>query len=325
MANGFAATAHFHFTPTAADAGTNYVVGLGYTINSVTSSNYWYVYVPTPDEQQMYISEFLANPTTNTALPYFNPLHRSVDDTNITTVDQYVEIANLSGTDITDLYGWSITDTSTRRYTSQSGFEQLPAFGAAVIYSGAGNAPSTIPNSYQANVGSPESLSLKTTGTGVIVLRNPGYFNNGLGIKPGYIVDRVVYNGADLKNGSLSRFPTINDGFVPQAYIATATNFTTAGWQYDGAPWSVPTQTPKPVSNIVITAWNPVTLSLLANTNQSSTLWSANALTDKFRVIFGNQFTNAAAKFTLSNTPPNMQFYFITTQTNSFYVPPPGN
>jgi hypothetical protein len=319
--NGTTATTTFHFTPTSSDAGSNYVVGLASTTPGGTSSNFWYIYVPTPDEQQMYISEFLANPTTNTGASYFNPLHRTVDGINITTWDQYVEIANVSGATF-DLYGWSITDASQTRHTFLIGAptEQLGSSSAVVVYGGGKVGDPSPPNlsvsAFPANIGGSPSLSLAKSGRGVIVLRNPGYYNNALGNKPGYIVDRVVYNSSDLNNGSLSRFPTLNGALVPQAYISTRTNFTTAGLQYDGSPWSAPTQTPASVGNIVITAGNPVNLSFTANTNNGTTLWVANSLNDKFSVVFGNQFTNAAAQFQITNPPSTMQFYFITTQTN---------
>jgi hypothetical protein len=320
VTNGSTATAVFHFQPTSADAGSNYVVTLAASSTSGTvSTNYWYVYVPTPLEQQIYISEFLANPTANTNVPYFNPLHRATDTTNITSWDQYVEIANTSATDI-DLFGWSLGDALAVRHVFFNGApqEQLSASSAVVIYGGALNSDPSPPNlpvqNFPADNGDTPALSLAKSGTGVIVLRNPNYYNSGHGIQPGYIVDRVVYPADNLStNGSLSRFPTVNSGFVPQGYIST--NFATAGLQYDGSPWSSPTKVPAGVTNVVITiANNQAILGFTADTTLASTLWQANEITNPFTVVFGKQFTNPAATFSVTNLPAGHQFYFITTQ-----------
>src|ERR1019366_3796881 len=105
---GQTGTATFHFTPVAGDAGSNYVVSVGVTSTSGNAfTNPFTVYVPTADEQKIAISEFLANPTTNTAAPNFNPLHRATDTIGVATNDEYIEIANLSGTD-ENLFGWGI-------------------------------------------------------------------------------------------------------------------------------------------------------------------------------------------------------------------------
>ena len=57
-----------------------------------------------------------------------------------------------------------------------------------------------------------------------------------------------------------------------------------------------------------------IKLSFTADTALASTLWKANEITGTFGVTFGQQFTNSAAMFFLTNPPPNYQFYFITTQ-----------
>ena len=66
---GQTATATFRFQPTSGDAGTNYIAALQETTGTGIVTNSWYIYVPTPQEQQIYISEFLANPTTTTNSP----------------------------------------------------------------------------------------------------------------------------------------------------------------------------------------------------------------------------------------------------------------
>jgi len=305
---GTTATAVFHFSPAPADAGSNYVVALvSSSTSGFVSTNYWNVYVPTPAEQQMAITEFLANPTTNTSAPNFNPLHRSTDTIGIVTNDQYIEVVNLSDT-LLD-YGWDIDKGNpniNKLFDSNAGNgTTVSPSSAVVIYGGDTGQPPSLP----VQAATSGSLLLPTSGTGVIVLRNPN----------GYIIDRVVYSDRDLNtNGSLSRFPTIDSPFAPQAYIGT--NSTTAGLQYDGSYWSSPTQIPAGVSNVVISVVNKqAVLQFTAVAGQASTLWSANSLTEPltFKVIFGQSFSTSAGVFSVTNLPPAQQFYFITTQTNA--------
>ena len=68
----------------------------------------WDVYVPSEAEQQVAITEFLANPTGKTTAVHYNPLHRETpSDSNVLSVeDEFVEIANLGQADV-DMAGWS--------------------------------------------------------------------------------------------------------------------------------------------------------------------------------------------------------------------------
>ena len=308
IASGLNATATFHFTPTTGDASSNYVVALDSSSTSGTvSTNYWTVYVPTPTEQKIAITEFLANPTTNSSAPNFNPLHRTTDTLGISTNDQYVEIANQSSTSV-QLFGDIDAGNPSVFLEDFSGTgPTLSSSNAIVVYGGNFTESPNLPVYNEPATSG--RLSLPTSGTGLIVLRNNDY----------HIIDRVVYNASSLStNGSLSRFPTINSAFVPQAYIST--NFTTAGRQYDGRPWNAPTQIPTGVNNIAVSAANnQVTLGFTANTSQASTLWSAGDVTGQFQVIFGQQFQTTSGAFSITNPPsgPSHQFYYITTQTNS--------
>jgi len=323
VTSGANATAQFSFTPTAGDAGTNYVIALGSTSTTgVANTNFMYVYVPTPQEQQVYISEFLANTTTNVNSPNYNPLHRAFDTNNVLPNDQFVELVNQSGTDL-DLFGWSITDASVRRHTFQIGApnEQLAAVSsnAVVIYGGPKTSDPSLPQlpvpSFPANV--TVNLGIPFSGDGVIVLRNPGYYNSGLGIQPGYIVDRIVYQGTDVSsNGSLTRFPGPNGKlrFVPQGFVNT--NGTTAGLKYDGSSWLTPIQTPHTVTNVTVVPGNPIQLTFTADTSLTTTLWQANTLTDTFQAVNGKDFGTTSGVFNITNPPAAYQFYYLTTQTN---------
>jgi hypothetical protein len=319
VTSGPNATAVFHFSPTNNDAGTNYVITVNSSSTSGSQSTYsMYVYVPTAQEQQVYIGEFLANTTTNVNLPHFNPLHRANDTNNVLPNDQFVEIANRSGTDL-DLYGWSITDASTRRHTFQIGApnEQLAASSsnAVVVYGGGPkiNDPSLpqlpVP-SFPANV--TVNLGIPFSGGGVIVLRNPGYYNNGLGLQPGYIVDRIVYQASDISsNGSLSRIPGADGRLKFVAQAAVNTNATTAGLQYDGSTYLVAPQMPKGVTNATVVAGNPLKIMFTANAALTTTLWQGNEISGPYLPIAGG----TSGVFNITN-PPTSQFYFLTTQTN---------
>ena len=303
ITGGQTARAVFHFTPTTADAGSNYVVSL--VANSTSGNqftNTFTVYVPTADEQRMCISEILANPTTNTAWPNFNPLHRATDTIGVVTNDQYIELVNLSADNLAS--GWTVDkgNAAAPIFDSNATGTGIGSSNAVVIYGGDLSESPNLPVP-AATIG---SLSLPTSGNGVVVLRNQN----------SYIIDRVVYSDSALStNSSLSRFPMMNGPFVPEAYIST--NATTAGLQYDGRAWNAGPQIPTAVNTLAVNVTNKqAVLQFSAVPNQAATLWSVNRLTDPFTVIFGQSFGTSAGTFSVTNLPP-AQFYYITTQTNA--------
>jgi len=187
----------------------------------------------------------------------------------------------------------------------------LPPGGSLIVYGGGSPAPG-IPNTAST------LLALPASGSGVLVLRNGA---NGLH-NPGYIIDRVVYAASDLAtNGSLKRFPTINDGFAPQAYVGF--NPVKPGYQYDGANWSSLSQIPAGVTNATITVVNKqAVLNFPVNGNtQAYTLWGVDNLMDTFKPVFGQPLTGTSASFSVTNLS-SQQFYYLTTQTNG--TPPPS-
>jgi len=305
VTSGTTATAVFHFTPVTGDEGVNYLIALAESSTSgFTGTNYWNIYVPTADEQKMAITEFLANPTSNTNLPDFNPLHRPTDTLGISTNDEYIEIVNLSAGTTLD-YGWDIDqgNPNVKYFDSNAGSgTQVPPLSALVVFGG--------------NTTETPSLPVPTATTGPLVLANAGT-TLVLRNPSGYIIDRVVYTASDLvTNSSLSRFPTIDSPFAPQIYVGT--NGATAGLQYDEASWTAPVQIPKGINNVAISAVNNQSvLQFTAVPNQASTLWSAASLDEPlaFRVIYGQTFTTTSGLFTITNVSP-VQFYYLTTQTN---------
>lgn len=305
ITNGPTATGTFTFTPTVADSGSNYVINLAVTSTAGTDfTNSFTVYVPTTDEQGVSISEILANPTTNTSAPNFNPLDRAIDTIGIVTNDQYVQIANQSTTDLVP--GWTLDNGNLLNFlfNSKGGSgTTIQSSNAVVIYGGPGSAS---PGISIANAQAPAGLTLPTSSSGLLVLRDNG----------GYIIDRVVYSPADLvTNGSLKRFPSFNGPFVPQAYVGS--NAVTPDAQYDGSAWNIPPQIPKGISGIhTAKIGTNVVLQFNATSSQVSTLWSSPSVTGPFKVTYGQEFLNTSGAFTNLVVAPQ-QFYYITTQTNN--------
>jgi lamin tail-like protein len=304
ITTGSTATAKFHFTPVPGDAGSNYTVNLlGSSTSGNSFTNKFTVYVPTATEQKVAITEFLANPTTNSSLPNFNPLHRATDTTGISSNDIYLEIANVSSTPV-DFTDWVLNQGT----TIIEDFDAVPPAPPAL----AGNSAMVIYGGSSSDTPNLTTPAFDATGTGFILPNTKGTII--LRNKTGNIVDRVVYAATDLStNGSLTRFPTIDSPLVLQELVNT--NRTTAGLQYDGGPWSLASQVPAGVSNIVTVAGSPLNLTFTVDPAKMTTLWSASTLADTFRPVAGKQFPTTSGSFNITNTSPT-GFYFITSQTN---------
>ncbi len=296
------ATIVFNYTGNSADAGTQFNIQLDVT--STTGNNYtetFTVYVPTTQEQGMAITEFLVKPTTNTTLPWYNPLHRSPETTGISTNDQYVELANISPSSYTTHFTMDEGNANSPVFDSFD-FGSPPPINSSsslVVYGGNGSSSPGLSAPSAPSTG----LGLSTAG-GTLVLRDVN----------GYIIDRVVYGSNIATNGSMKRFPTINSRFVPQAYVGT--NAVNPGYQYDGSAWGPTAQTPKGVTNVAIQVANgKAVFGFTAVPNQASTLWSAGSVYGPFSVINGQDFLTSTGAFT-NPASSAVQFYFITTQTN---------
>jgi hypothetical protein len=304
VTSGSTGTAVFHFTPTTGDAGSNYVVAVGVNSTSGNSfSNLFTVYVPTTNEQQIAISEFLANPTTNTGAANFNPLQRASDTVGISTNDEYIEIASQAAND-TYLLGWGIYSGSTKVEDFSLNGPTLSSSNCVVVDGSDASGMPSFPAAYTGynEPATSGGLLLSSSGS-TIILRDQN----------GYIVDRVVYAAGDLStNGSLERFPTLNSAFVPSPYVST--NVTSAGLQYDGSPWNQPFKVPAGVPGVGISVGNgQVVFNFTANTGQASTLWGASTVAGPYSVIFGRQFPTTSGAFT-NPAPTALRFYYISTQ-----------
>ncbi len=299
ITSGATATAELVYTPAQADAGVQYTIQVSADSSSGNSfSPAATIYVPTLQEQQLAITEFLANPTTNPAAPYYNPLRRATV-TGASTNDQYIEIVNQSPNDLSSEFTLDTGNINALVYDSFAHGDTLGTSNSLVVYGGAGSALPGVSPVQASGAG----LYLPTTGNNVLVLRDGN----------GYIIDRVAYSAANLStNGSLSRFPTYTSAFVPQTYVST--NLTTPDAQYDGGPWSSLAKVPVAVTNISITYANgKAVLQFPANTLQASTLWNADSVVGPYNVIYGQPFPSGSGVFT-NISSASQQFYFITTQ-----------
>ena len=220
----------FTFTPSAADAGNAYTATFkAWTAGTNTTT--WSIYVPTPEEQNVIVSEFLANPTADTNSPYFNPLHRPFPgSTNAYSDDEFIEVVNANSTPL-DFIGWSFYDAVTLRHqfyypTSVDASNTVVLYGGPLI---GDPAPPAIPGvSTPFSEGSPGVSVLNDSGD-TISLYNPD----------GHLVDRVVYTSATAFKGvSWTRYPTLTNDFVQHTSVV-ATN-ASPGLQPDQQPYSVP-------------------------------------------------------------------------------------
>ena len=299
ITGGAIATAELVYTPAQEDAGVQYTIQVNAESTSGNSfSPAATVYVPTLQEQQIAITEFLANPTTNPAAPYYNPLRRATV-TGASTNDQYIEIVNQSPNDLSSEFTLDTGNINALVYDSFTHNDNLGSSNSLVVYGGAGSAAPGVSPVQVSGTG----LLLSTNGNNILVLRNGN----------GYIIDRVAYSTASLStNGSLSRFPTYTSAFVPQTYVST--NLTTPDAQYDGGSWRSPSEVPTAVTNVSIAYANgKAVLKFQANILQASTLWNAGSVVGPYNVIYGQPFPSGSGVFT-NTSSASQQFYFITTQ-----------
>jgi len=303
--------ASFDFVATPDLAGQRIAVTLTTVNANVSADVVWSLYVPTADEQQVTISEFLANPSADTNAAHFNPLRRPLplDATylsNLNQWDEYVEVANLSGT-LFDLYNWTIADAVKIRHTFNNGSygdpqEVLPGHSAIIVYGGPKlltNAPTLSVGSFPADTG---TLALNDTGAETITLRN----------QDGNVICRLAYNGASAV-GSLTRFPNLNSDFVPQAY--TATNPVSPGLQFNGTTFAAAAPS---LTNLVSTkaatgANKTVTVQWPATAGWFYTLWQANEAAGPYAVWNGAKASNNPATFVITNAVAPRSFFKITT------------
>ena len=207
--NGSSLGAKFIFMPTPAEAGTSYAVILQAINEAGTNHVVWNIYVPNEVEQQIVLNEFLANPTGTATAPHFNPLNRAEPAPNPSSNDEYIELVNLSRTDV-DLLHWTISDSAQVRHRFKETFMILSS-NAVVVYGGpASGFPPVLDVPATPASESALGLGLNNSGGDSILIRNAR----------SNLISRVVFAGLPT-TGSLTRHPDFNDGFVAHSTIST--------------------------------------------------------------------------------------------------------
>lgn len=259
----------FVMTAQPADRGRLFEIKLDATNATATHTAVWKIYVPTAAEERVAIAEYLANPTGQTNATHYNPLRRDPPSDNTSQHDEYLELVNLSDTDL-DLLGWTIADAVQVRHRFYESFI-LAARNAAIVYGGPLNG--FTPNLDVPFIPASESsagLALNNDGDTVTV-RN----------QLGGVVERVVYTAAQVSSGgSMTRYPTLDHAFAPQ--ISVSTLAVTPGRQYDGKLWSEPpTIPPTDVGPLAaaLTVRGTVRLTWSARAGQTYTVLAAPAVT----------------------------------------------
>jgi hypothetical protein len=202
----------FRAAPTAAESGNRYEIHLAAWNSAATNVATWVVYVPTAAEQQVAITEYLANPASSSASTFFNPLEREAPAPQPGTDDEFVEVANLSESPI-DLRGWTMSDgnSPTPRLVFHEPLVLTPS-SVAIAYGGpADGYPPGLDVPCRPATESAFGLALNNGGD-AITLRNAA----------SNIVARVVYSAAMVSDtGSMTRFPDAYGPFVPHASVST--------------------------------------------------------------------------------------------------------
>ncbi|MBO60522.1 MAG: hypothetical protein CMO63_00940 [Verrucomicrobiales bacterium] len=201
----------------------------------------WQIYVPSASEQQVEITEILANPTAKESDPQYNPLRRETPSSSnkISVEDEYIEIANLGQVDV-DMEGWSLSDAVALRSNFYEG-DVLAKRGAVIVYGGRLSGSEPILGDGVLALPATEStsgLGLNNSGD-TVTLRNA----------EGYVIDRIKFGKAP-GGGSLTRHPGPSAPFVAHANIA-GKGISPGAWP-SGAPF---TEEPfLPVPEVVIRA-----------------------------------------------------------------------
>ncbi|MBI4324783.1 MAG: immunoglobulin domain-containing protein [Chloroflexi bacterium] len=296
---GTALTGTFTFTPTAADAGVNYVVALEAMNSVATNHATWNIYVPNAIEQRIILSEFLANPATAGTAPHFNPLRRAEPPPNVSYEDEYVELANLSGTDL-DLVGWTISDAVQVRHRFYESFS-IQSSNAIVVYGGPLNG--FVPLLDVPVIGASENafgFGLNNTGGDSILIHNAD----------GHLISRVVYSAVSATS-SLTRYPNLNGPFLPHGEVTT--NLVSPGKQFDGRPFSEPALAEPPTITLTaaLGAGPSVLLTWKAEPGRPYSVLQSASLT--------GQFTPLAAGLSFANDQGQYEDKAVGTIPLRFY------
>ncbi len=187
----------------------------------------WDIYVPSEAEQQVAVTEYLANPTGKDSAGHYNPLHRETPSgsNRISVEDEFIEIANLGQADV-DLAGWSISDAVALRSNFYEG-DVLAKRGAVIVYGGRSSGSEPVLDEGVLALPATEGTSGLGLNNGgdTITLRNAD----------GHVIDRIKF-GKPTSKGSMTRHPGLNGAFADHSTVAEAT--VSAGTWPSGAPFT---------------------------------------------------------------------------------------
>ena len=208
-------TAKLVATATKADAGGPLDLSIEAENSEGVLTLEWDIYVPSAAEQQVAITEFLANPTSKTTDGHYNPLHRETPSgsNRISVEDEFVEIANLGQAEV-DLAGWSLSDAVALRSNFYEG-DFLAKRGAVIVYGGRSSGSEPV-------LGDGVLALPATEGTSGLGLNNSGDTIT-LRNADGHVIDRVKFGSTSKNKGSATRHPGLNGAFAFHGAVADAT------------------------------------------------------------------------------------------------------
>ena len=260
--------------------------------------------MPSEAEQQVGITEFLANPTGKTTAVHYNPLHRETpSDSNVLSVeDEFVEIANLGQADV-DLAGWSISDAVALRSNFYEG-DVLAKRGAVIVYGGRLSGSEPVLDEGILALPATEStsgLGLNNSGD-TITLRNAD----------GHVIDRIKF-GKPSSKGSMTRNPGLNGAFADHSTVADAA--VSAGTWPSGAPFTEDPTVEIPEIEITVSlADGEIHLSWGASPSASYTVRSSNSVAGPYTPVGKKlKFDDSAGSFS-AKADRASQFFIIQAE-----------
>ena len=268
-------TARLVLTAGEEDFGVSFDVSLEVENSEGVQTLVWDVYVPSEAEQQVAITEFLANPTGKTTAGHYNPLHRETpSDSNVLSVeDEFVEIANLGQADV-DMAGWSLSDAVALRSNFYEG-DVLAKRGAVIVYGGRSSGSEPVLGDDVLALPATEStsgLGLNNSGD-TITLRNAD----------GHVIDRIKF-GKPSSKGSMTRHSGLNGAFADHSTVADAA--VSAGTWPSGAPFTEDPTVEIPEIKITVSlADGEIHLSWGASPAASYTVRSSNSVAGPYTPV----------------------------------------
>ena len=261
-------TASLVLTAGEEDFGVSFDVSLEAENSEGVQTLAWDVYVPSEAEQQVAITEFLANPTGKTTAGHYNPLHRETpsDSSRINVEDEFIEIANLGQVDM-DLADWSVSDAVALRSNFYEG-DVLAKRGAVIVYGGRSSGSEPVLGDDVLALPATEStsgLGLNNSGD-TITLRNAD----------GHVIDRIKF-GKPSSKGSMTRHSGLNGAFADHSTVADAA--VSAGTWPSSAPFTEDPTVEIPEIEITVSlADGEIHLSWVASPAAGYTVRSSNSV-----------------------------------------------